>query len=389
MTEVASAESDLTFSVYPNGQLGDNAAMIQLVKAGVLDIAKVSASSMEQFNSAYAIFSMPYVFESTEQYFAVMNQSEAVQEIFKSTYDQGFFAIGWFDSGSRSIYTTKDGPCEGPADLKGLKIRTQDSPTSIAMIRAMGGSATPMSSGETYTGLQQGIIDGAENNETVLVQDGHGEVCKSYTYTQHQMVPDIVIISTETWESLDETEQSAIVNGMTQGNEAHEAVWQDLVQEKIDDLNAEIINTMTSIGMKEDEIAAKETELSDKQVQIDQTQEEYNIAKAQEEARELVARDQITQTAQAEAADIIAKAKEQGDSYIADAQNQASDILGNATNQANEMVTTAQNKSREMLTAVNNYADDTLLSIDDSLYKALADVRRIRKGIEDTQNKNK
>lgn len=214
MTEVASAESDLTFSVYPNGQLGDNAAMIQLVKAGVLDIAKVSASSMEQFNSAYAIFSMPYVFEST--------------------YDQGFFAIGWFDSGSRSIYTTKDGPCEGPADLKGLKIRTQDSPTSIAMIRAMGGSATPMSSGETYTGLQQGIIDGAENNETVLVQDGHGEVCKSYTYTQHQMVPDIVIISTETWESLDETEQSAIVNGMTQGNEAHEAVWQDLVQENID-----------------------------------------------------------------------------------------------------------------------------------------------------------
>jgi len=219
MTEVASAESDLTFSVYPNGQLGDNAAMIQLVKAGVLDIAKVS---------------MPYVFESTEQYFAVMNQSEAVQEIFKSTYDQGFFAIGWFDSGSRSIYTTKDGPCEGPADLKGLKIRTQDSPTSIAMIRAMGGSATPMSSGETYTGLQQGIIDGAENNETVLVQDGHGEVCKSYTYTQHQMVPDIVIISTETWESLDEAEQSAIVNGMTQGNEAHEVVWQDLVQENID-----------------------------------------------------------------------------------------------------------------------------------------------------------
>jgi TRAP-type C4-dicarboxylate transport system substrate-binding protein len=102
------------------------------------------------------------------------------------------------------------------------------------MIRAMGGSATPMSSGETYTGLQQGIIDGAENNETVLVQDGHGEVCKSYTYTQHQMVPDIVIISTETWESLDEAEQSAIVNGMTQGNEAHEAVWQDLVQENID-----------------------------------------------------------------------------------------------------------------------------------------------------------
>ena len=105
------------------------------------------------------------------------------------------------------------------------------------------------------------------------------------------------------------------------------------------------------------------------------------IAEAQNQARELVARDQITETAQAEAADIIAKAKEEGDAYIRDAQNQATEILGNATTQANDMVTSAQNKSREMLTAVNNYADDTLLAIDDSLYRALSDVRRIRQGM--------
>jgi len=105
------------------------------------------------------------------------------------------------------------------------------------------------------------------------------------------------------------------------------------------------------------------------------------IQEAQAQARELVARDQITQTAQAEAADIVANAKEEGDAYVREAQNQATEILGNATTQANEMVTSAQNKSREMLTAVNNYADDTLLAIDDSLYKALADVRRISQGI--------
>ncbi len=105
------------------------------------------------------------------------------------------------------------------------------------------------------------------------------------------------------------------------------------------------------------------------------------IAKAQAQARELVARDQITQTAQAEAADIIAKAHEEGNAYVLDAKNQASEILGDATTKANDMLTNAQNKSREMLTAVNNYADDTLLAIDDSLYKALADVRRIRQGL--------
>ena len=103
------------------------------------------------------------------------------------------------------------------------------------------------------------------------------------------------------------------------------------------------------------------------------------IAQAQEQARELVARDQITQAAQAEAAEINAKAKEEGEAFVRDAQNQANEILGNATTQANEMVTNAQNKSREMLTAVQNYADD-------ALYKALADVRRIRQGINNTKN---
>ena len=115
-----------------------------------------------------------------------------------------------------------------------------------------------------------------------------------------------------------------------------------------------------------------------------------NTPQETKQAKAIVdSRNNILEEAKKEAADIIAKAKEQGDAYIADAQNQASDILGNATNQANEMVTTAQNKSREMLTAVNNYADDTLLAIDDSLYKAHSDVRRIRQGIENTQNKNK
>ena len=113
------------------------------------------------------------------------------------------------------------------------------------------------------------------------------------------------------------------------------------------------------------------------------------IADAQAQARDLVARDEITKTAQAEAADIISNANEQAKQMVEEAQNQASDILGNATTQANEMVTSAQNKSREMLTAVNNYADDTLLAIDDSLYKALTDVRRIRDGISNVQNKNR
>ncbi len=234
LCDEVSEKTQYTFSIYPNGQLGGNEEMIQMVKAGVLDIAKVSSSSLEQFNPAYAIFSLPYTFQSTEHYFRTMRESEAVQEIFRSTYDDGFIAIGWFDSGARSVYTTKDGPCETPEDLHGLKIRTQGSPTSIEMINNMGGAATPMSSGEVYTSLQQGIIDGAENNETVLVDDGHGEVAKSYTYTQHQYTPDIVIVSVETWESMSGADQQAVLDAMDDAWEAHEEKWLEIVDRNIE-----------------------------------------------------------------------------------------------------------------------------------------------------------
>ena len=105
------------------------------------------------------------------------------------------------------------------------------------------------------------------------------------------------------------------------------------------------------------------------------------IDEAHAQARELVARDQITQTAQAEAADLLAKAREEGDSAIRDAQARASEILGNATTQANEMLAAAQKNRRDSVAAVNNYAEETLLKIDDALYKALQDVRGIRNNL--------
>lgn len=221
--------SNLTFNVYPNGTLGNNSDLIQMVRAGVLDIAKVSAPSLEQFNSAYSIFSLPYVFSSEEHYFRTMRESTKVKEIFEATREQGFIAIGWYDAGQRSIYTVK-GPIKTPEDLHGLKIRTQDSPTSINMINAMGASATPMSGGEVYSALQQGIIDGAENNETVLGDDGHGQVAKFYSYTEHQYTPDIVIMSTKTFDSLSPEVQQEIYKAMDVFWQAHETAWKEIVK---------------------------------------------------------------------------------------------------------------------------------------------------------------
>ncbi len=110
---------------------------------------------------------------------------------------------------------------------------------------------------------------------------------------------------------------------------------------------------------------------------------------AQAQARELVARDQITQTAQAEAAEIIAKAKEEGEAYVREAQNRASEILGNATTQANEMLASAQKNRADIVKSVNEYTENTLISIDDALYRALQDVRKIRNNHKNNPGINK
>ncbi len=225
-TELAGEKSkdSVKIELSPNGLLGQERDVIELVKSGTLEMAKVSASALEGFEESYSIFSLPYTFQSTEHFYNVMDNSEAVQDIFTKTKDQGWFAIGWYSGGSRSIYTI-DKKVETPADMKGMKIRVQESPTSISMIKAMGGSPTPMSFGEVYTALQQGIIDGAENNEMALTANKHGEVAKVWSYTEHQYVPDVLIISTKAWEKLSEEQQQAVIDAAKESSETHKERW--------------------------------------------------------------------------------------------------------------------------------------------------------------------
>src|SRR5699024_11522576 len=99
--------------------------------------------------------------------------------------------------GAWNFYLT-DGLCEETDEIKGTKVRVMESEIAIRMVKRLGGSPTPMGSDEVYTYLQQGIIDGAENNEFVLVTAGHGGATKYYSYNEHTRVQEVVIISEET-----------------------------------------------------------------------------------------------------------------------------------------------------------------------------------------------
>ena len=213
-----------TVEVYPSELLGSQTDMVQLTQTGAIDFCVASNAILETFSKNYEIFNLPYLFASSEAYHNVMDDPEVTGAIFDSTQKAGFTAVTWLDAGTRNFYTV-DKPINSPADLKGLKIRVQQSPTNIEMMRLLGGSATPMSFGEVYTSLQSNIIDGAENNEMALTDNGHGDVCKYYSYDMHQMVPDILIGNYAFMEDLSDEDRAVFEEGFDLINKTEREEW--------------------------------------------------------------------------------------------------------------------------------------------------------------------
>ena len=155
-----------------------------------------------------------------------------MQTVYESTDEAGFRVLTWYNAGSRSFYATK--PINEPADLKGLKIRVQQSPASIAMANAFGAAASPMSFGEVYTAIQQGVIDGAENNELALTNNKHGEVAKYYACNNHQMIPDMLIGNLKFLNSLPPEELAVFQEAARISTEVEMEEWDKQVEEAKD-----------------------------------------------------------------------------------------------------------------------------------------------------------
>lgn len=215
--------------VYPSELLGSQNNMVQLTQTGAIDFCVASNAILDTFSKNYAIFNLPYLFASAEAYHKAMDDENVTAPIFESTKKAGFTAVTWLDAGTRNFYTV-DKPIESPADLKGKKIRVQQSPINIAMMKSLGGSATPMGFGEVYTALQSKIIDGAENNELALTDNGHGDVCKYYSYDMHQMVPDILIGNNAFLEGLPEEERKIFEDGFLLINRVQREEWGQSVE---------------------------------------------------------------------------------------------------------------------------------------------------------------
>lgn len=220
----------INIQIFPNGTLGSESDMISQVQMGMLDMAKVSASTLGNYNKLYNAYSVPYVFDNQEHYYSVMD-GEIAQELYMATEADGFIGLTWLDSGSRSFYT-KDKAIRTPADLKGLKIRTMDSQMAIDMMNNLGGSATVMGYSDIYTGLQQGVIDGAENNVTALRD--HGDVAKYYSFDEHTRIPDIVVLSADVWNSMSDAQKEVLKTCAQAATDEYKAAWKAFEDEVLE-----------------------------------------------------------------------------------------------------------------------------------------------------------
>lgn len=232
----------MTMKVYPSGQLGNEQSTIEQTQAGVIDIDRINAAPLANFDKKLSVLSLPYIFTSKSQYWDVLNGPIGLK-LLDSLKTAKMVGLAFYDSGQRSFYTTKKaGPIKSVADLKGKRIRVQKSQVMIDMVKALGATPVPMAFGDVYSSLQSGVIDGAENNIPSYGPFGvrHYEVAPYYSYDSHSRVPEIVLISQKTWNKLTAQQQSWVREAAWASVPVEESAWNALVQKSLDALKGKV-----------------------------------------------------------------------------------------------------------------------------------------------------
>lgn len=228
------SDGSVELQIFPNGQLGGETECVEQVQRGALDMTKTSTAALESFIPEFAVFGTPYLFRDREHALAVY-EGEIGKELLQAGTDVGLHGLCFYDAGARSFYTI-DKPVLTPDDLRGLKIRVQESQTAMQLIEALGGSPTPMNFGELYTGLQTRTVDGAENNPPSFYSNRHFEVCKHLSLDEHARVPDILLMSQSAWQRLPAQVQQWLQEAADESAKFQQQRWLEKTAEVLEEV---------------------------------------------------------------------------------------------------------------------------------------------------------
>lgn len=228
------SDGKMRLEVYPSQQLGSERELLELLQIGSLDMTKVSVGVMENFAPKLKVLGLPFLFRDRQHSFTVLD-GPIGQNLLNEGTKYWLKGLGYYDAGSRSFYTMNK-PILKPADLEGEKIRVMESATAVNMVKALGGAPTPISWGELYTSLQQGVVDGAENNPPSFYLSRHYEVCKYYSLDEHTVLPDILLVGTYLWEKLNDDERKWLKQAVDESVKYQRVLWAEAEQHALEEV---------------------------------------------------------------------------------------------------------------------------------------------------------
>ena len=219
------SKGDISFKMFAGGVLGSEKEVVEQVQSGAVQMTRVSLGIVGPVVPDVNVFNLPFIFRDHAHMRKIID-GEIGQEILDKITNSNFnmVALAWMDGGTRNLYTKK--PVRDISDLKGMKIRVQGNPLFIDTVNAMGGNGIAMATGEIFSALQTGVIDGAENNPPTMLEHNHYQNAKFYTLTEHLILPEPVVMAKTTWEKLT-PEQQALVKKLAVEAQAEERVLWD------------------------------------------------------------------------------------------------------------------------------------------------------------------
>jgi tripartite ATP-independent transporter DctP family solute receptor len=202
------SQGRIKINVFHSAQLGNEKDTIEQTRFGVIDLNRINMAPFNNLIPATNVPSLPFIFRSVAHMRTVMD-GPIGDSILKEFEKHDLVGLAFYDSGSRSFYNSKR-PITKPEDMKGLKIRVQQSDMFVALVSALGANATPMAFGEVYSALQTGVIDGAENNWPSFESTKHFEVSKFYSQTEHSLSPEVLVMSKKSFDKLTPADQALV-----------------------------------------------------------------------------------------------------------------------------------------------------------------------------------
>lgn len=221
----------ITVDLQLGGVLGNEKEALEKLGFGAIQMVGTSAAPLAEFSDQIGVLSMPYLFRDPDHFWAVLD-GPIGDELFASLESSGFVGLAWYDAGARSFYN-RQRPIRRLGDLAGLKIRVQKSEIMRDMVEALGGTPVSLGFKDVYTNLHTGALDGAENNVPSYRSERHFEVATHYSYDRHTMVPDLLLVSKATFDSLSAEEQTALRSAARASAEAQRHYWSEYVDEAL------------------------------------------------------------------------------------------------------------------------------------------------------------